>query len=804
MIAGTLGPAASSFSICALVKPWQQHLPPGASIDTAVYTDDPPWLTAINATQLGIAILANMALFLNMSRRLSFTIAQPLTIAGWYTSSFALVGLTATAAGPLLADAEPTSELIWSQAFYYAIYAAVLYFLIATLMLLTYLSALNGHGPKDFALTASQRTLMLQSIMFLLYLLIGALVFTAIEGWSYLDGFYWAAVTLFTVGFGDFYPTTPLARGLLVPFALVGIISLGLVIGSIRSLFIGRGKTRLGARMLEKRRRHMLTRMKPKSRDEILVPHSHGPALTELERREREFALMRKIQDTSARRRRWGSMLVSTGSWLVVWLLGAYVFQVCEGPYQGWNYRDAFYFAFVSLTTIGYGGGTAKSNAGKSFWVFWSLMALPTMTIFISDASDTVVLLIRDSTDWVARLTILPGEDSIQKDLNKVLRLISFGLLFGKDAHHLDAHHLEDQCPESLSGTRTRADEDDTPGLLRRATTDPEAAHPRAPPAVQRRSWRAHVEQAEARGSVVNVANATDTANRPTSPPLSPHITHQPPPPPPEFRVPSYPQTRRRRARSSISSQSSACSLRQKIDLPLPSSKHDYLVTLISEIRRLTRHLKRDPPRKYSFREWMWYLKLIGEDEADASRHRRVSTFPCGPGSGRGGRQARRGDGPKQRKGDNQTPNDHATSASDHGNNTSCHSRSWGPVTSHAASSPPSGSHGIHHNWTWDPGGPMLNPADTTSNDGGDQTCWSWVGHRSPLMSLRNESEWILDRLTARLEEELKRVKVVENYDDDDDDDDEEDERREQQGEDEQHYAEEAQGERTHGGEPHG
>lgn len=43
MIAATLGPVASAFSICALVRPWRQSFPPGSDIDKAVFIDDPIW-----------------------------------------------------------------------------------------------------------------------------------------------------------------------------------------------------------------------------------------------------------------------------------------------------------------------------------------------------------------------------------------------------------------------------------------------------------------------------------------------------------------------------------------------------------------------------------------------------------------------------------------------------------------------------------------------------------------------------------------------------------------------------------------
>jgi potassium channel subfamily K len=38
----------------------------------------------------------------------------------------------------------------------------------------------------------------------------------------------------------------------------------------------------------------------------------------------------------------------------------------------------------------------------------------------------------------------------------------------------------------------------------------------------------------------------------------------------------------------------------------------------------LNKHLDSNPPRKYSYKEWCWLMKLLGEDETDESGHRRV------------------------------------------------------------------------------------------------------------------------------------------------------------------------------------
>jgi len=238
-------------------------------------------------------------------------------------------------AGPLK-DSQG-SNTAFSQAFYYAIFSAGLYFLCASLMVVTVIGAYLDHSDTEFKLTMSQRTLMLQTISFLIYLLVGSLVYSHIEGWHFLDAVYWADFTLLTVGNGEIAPSTNLGRGLLFPYAIGGIIIIGLVIGSIRSLVLDRGKVKLGARMLEIERERIIMKVQKKKAG-LLIPilgkklkdseHPELDGLTERERREREFNLMRKVQENAAARRRWTALAVSASTWLFLWFIGAAVFQV--------------------------------------------------------------------------------------------------------------------------------------------------------------------------------------------------------------------------------------------------------------------------------------------------------------------------------------------------------------------------------------------------------------------------------------------------------------------------------------------
>lgn len=55
-----------------------------------------------------------------------------------------------------------------------------------------------------------------------LLLLVGTLVFHEVEGWAYLDSFYFSAITLATVGYGDFTPKTPVGKLLTVFYVFMG------------------------------------------------------------------------------------------------------------------------------------------------------------------------------------------------------------------------------------------------------------------------------------------------------------------------------------------------------------------------------------------------------------------------------------------------------------------------------------------------------------------------------------------------------------------------------------------------------
>lgn len=81
-------------------------------------------------------------------------------------------------------------------------------------------------------------------------------------------------------------------------------------------------------------------------------------AETELERRKKEFRLMRDIQQEAALNNRLVSLGFALLAFIILWFIGAVAFWHAEKDSVGgekWTYFESLYFTFVAQLTIGYG-----------------------------------------------------------------------------------------------------------------------------------------------------------------------------------------------------------------------------------------------------------------------------------------------------------------------------------------------------------------------------------------------------------------------------------------------------------------
>lgn len=357
----------------------------------------------------------------------------------------------------------------YSQGFWHAVIAACIYLFSSMILMVNMLGYMLGHYPQHFELSDEQRNLILQTMMFFIWLAGGGGVFSKVCGWSYVDALYFCDVTILTVGFGDFAAPNDAGKGLVFPYSVGGIIILGLVVSSIRQFALELGHDKVIKRHVEKRRvktigrsvtpstetqereGHYKSLLRGGRRPTISAPiqlqdrsvtfhgsdpegeptrsipseepkrttsqaalnvfkrvRSREPKIVLLHEQKDRFNAMRGIQQSTAKFKRWYALTLSVMAFGLVWCVGAVVFWQAEQREQGLSYFQALYFCYVSLLTIGYGDLSPKSNAGKPFFIVWSLLAVPTMTILISDMGDTVVASFKQGTFTLADWTVLP------------------------------------------------------------------------------------------------------------------------------------------------------------------------------------------------------------------------------------------------------------------------------------------------------------------------------------------------------------------------------------------------------------
>lgn len=265
---------------------------------------------------------------------------------------------------------------------------------------------------------------------------------------------YFCDATILTIGYGDLVPTDDIGRGLVFPYSVIGTVMLGLVIASFTRFLADLGENKVIKHHAEKKRIQALqeantTKNNSNPNQGLSDPRnglnttsankgtgeSNGysvrqrnafhklcdkalPLLSLHKRRtvqalqlhdpRARFREMRRIQESTSTFKRYTTLTISVITFTIVWAGGAIVFWQAEKSVQDMTYFRALYFCYVSLLTIGYGDLAPKSTAGRPFFVVWSLVAVPIMTILISSMSDTVIMNFKDATFYIGDLLVLP------------------------------------------------------------------------------------------------------------------------------------------------------------------------------------------------------------------------------------------------------------------------------------------------------------------------------------------------------------------------------------------------------------
>ena len=119
--------------------------------------------------------------------------------------------------------------------------------------------------------------LMLLAIIIVL-LTGGVFFYHAVEGWSFVDSFYFAATSLATKGYGDLHPATTIAKIFTAIYLFIGVALIIYTLTAIIGYY-----TQYKEPAVQKRMRSIVNKIHPKKEDEWIMikppkmPEQKGP-----------------------------------------------------------------------------------------------------------------------------------------------------------------------------------------------------------------------------------------------------------------------------------------------------------------------------------------------------------------------------------------------------------------------------------------------------------------------------------------------------------------------------------------------
>lgn len=362
LLASCSGPLSNVFSLLAIICPWKiLKVDPGAE-------KDPVWCYAINSVSIVFAIFSNLFLLLNYRKKIRYTYAQIISIAGW--------GIACTLLTILIIyyhywfyKYDYDKDYLMGDGFFYACITVVLHFANFFMLTINELGFLLKKYKPVFNIDNTQETLIIQTTAIGVWLMIGASVFTRLIDARLTDSFLYAVTSLITVGMQTLVPVNdPAAQTLTSIWIICGLVMFGLIISSIRQMLIGFSSSTLYWHRLENLRKNVI--------------HMNRELPSNLY----SFNLMEKLHKLAYSIQSIYELTTSIITFMITLMCGAIGFSF----FEGWDYKSSVYFCFFNLMTLGQGTQVPSTPAGKAFFNSWALGAVPVMTILVSTSSDFI------------------------------------------------------------------------------------------------------------------------------------------------------------------------------------------------------------------------------------------------------------------------------------------------------------------------------------------------------------------------------------------------------------------------------
>ncbi|ORX57715.1 voltage-gated potassium channel [Piromyces finnis] len=306
-------------------------------------------------------------------------------------------------------------ELEYSEGFFSAIQASCICFLTASFLFFDKVTTVDFE-TKGSGFSRVQRKLVILVSVAILYVSFGTYIFSRMEPWSSKESMFFIITTLTTIGFGNRAPKNDHSRLFIIVYSIGGMAILAYTISVISEVLKENVMVSFQTQLTmfrEKRYERILC-----SNDDKINTNSDAVLnLNDFDEEEEERKIVLNDQKQMTKKQFTFAILLMISSWAG----GALTFYYTEG----WTFIEAFYFCFISFSTIGFGDLVPTTSSSLSIFNIWIILEIATMTYLASSATNYIELKWQDSIDSKDENNEL--EDALDIIRGNSKKRISFG-----------------------------------------------------------------------------------------------------------------------------------------------------------------------------------------------------------------------------------------------------------------------------------------------------------------------------------------------------------------------------------------
>lgn len=229
---------------------------------------------------------------------------------------------------------------------------------------------------------SAMRDNLVALFLVLSYIGVSILFYHFVEHWPVVDCIYFAMVIVTTVGYGDVIPLSTAGKAFTIFFAFYGICTIGMALGRLARLFLERQKS-------------IAKEATQKLLSNVDSANAAANAMAN-PMQDKELSLAVPVVSNKEKKRqrkapKWWRVLFSDSNKAILSALVPIAVSIggglIVGAIEGWPVLDCFYYSIITITTVGFGDLSPKSEGARIFAIFY----LPLAVISVAHGIGSVV-----------------------------------------------------------------------------------------------------------------------------------------------------------------------------------------------------------------------------------------------------------------------------------------------------------------------------------------------------------------------------------------------------------------------------